>query len=204
MGVVFCKFKRRCIFRKRGNVHLKETHSELTVDVVEFIFIFAEFIFQVLIIHFFEVVEIVRALRVDTLMDGEVFAVFLGDKGAAAMRATEFRQQKTALIRREPGITDFAQELPFGAIVLVKEWLGGITARTGAVIRDVAIGAAAYGADHLAVTFFVVRDEILVSPVLPEVSDQRKLINFEFLVLGRMRIIKSPLFERDVSANKVD
>ena len=61
---------------------------------MEFIFIFAEFIFQVLIIHFFEVVEIVRALRVDTLMDGEVFAVFLGDKGAAAMRATEFRQQK--------------------------------------------------------------------------------------------------------------
>ena len=94
--------------------------------------------------------------------------------------------------------------MPFGAIVLIKEWLGGITARTGAVIRDVAIGAAAYGADHLAVTFFVVRDEILVSPVLPEVSDQRKLINFEFLVLGRMRIIKSPLFERDVSANKVD
>ena len=116
-------------------------------------------------------------------MDGEVFAVFLGDKGAAAMRATEFRQQKTALIRREPGITDFAQELPFGAIVLVKEWLGGITARTGAVIRDVAI---------------------LVSPVLPEVSDQRKLINFEFLVLGRMGIIKSPLLERDISANKVD
>ena len=53
-----------------------------------------------------------------------MFAVFLGDKGAAAMRATEFRQQKTALIRREPGITDFAQELPFGAIVLIKEWLG--------------------------------------------------------------------------------
>ena len=204
MSIVLVEFQGGGVLRQGVQVHAEKIHSKLAIDVVEFIFIFAEFIFQVLFIHFFEVVEIVRALRVDTLMDGEVFAVFLGDKGAAAMRATEFRQQKTALIRREPGITDFAQELPFGAIVLVKEWLGGITARTGAVIRDVAIGAAAYGADHLAVTFFVVREEILVSPVLPEVSDQRKLINFEFLVLGRMRIIKSPLFERDVSANKVD
>ena len=190
MSIVLVEFQGGGVLRQGVQVHAEKIHSKLAIDVVEFIFIFAEFIFQVLFIHFFEVVEIVRALRVDTLMDGEVFA--------------EFRQQKTALIRREPGITDFAQELPFGAIVLVKEWLGGITARTGAVIRDVAIGAADYGADYLAVTFFVVRDEILVSPVLPEVSDQRKLINFEFLVLGRMRIIKSPLLERDVSANKVD
>lgn len=57
MGVVFCKFKRRCIFRKRGNVHLKETHSELTVDVVEFIFIFPEVFFQMLRVNVIKVVE---------------------------------------------------------------------------------------------------------------------------------------------------
>ena len=114
MSIVLVEFQGGGGLRQGVQVHAEKIHSKLAVDVVEFIFIFAEFIFQVLFIHFFEVVEIVRALRVDTLMDGEVFAVFLGDKGAAAMRATEFRQQKTALIRREPGITDFAQELPFG------------------------------------------------------------------------------------------
>lgn len=68
MGVVFCKFKRRCIFRKRGNVHLKETHSELTVDVVEFIFIFPEVFFQMLRVNVIKVVEIVRAFRVYTFV----------------------------------------------------------------------------------------------------------------------------------------
>ena len=33
--------------------------------------------------------------------------------------------------------------------------------------------------------------------------DDRKLINLEFLILWRMGVIKSPLFERDISANKI-
>ena len=33
--------------------------------------------------------------------------------------------------------------------------------------------------------------------------DNRKLINLKFLILWRMRVIKSPLFERDMSANKI-
>ena len=68
MGVVFCKFKRRCIFRKRGNVHLKETHSELTVDVMEFIFIFPVVFFQVCLVDFLQVMQIVRAFGIDALM----------------------------------------------------------------------------------------------------------------------------------------
>ena len=66
-----------------------------------------------------------------------------------------------------------------------------------------AIGAAAYGADHLAVTFFVVRDEFFISPVLTEIGDQREFINFELLVLGGVGIIESPLFERNISADKI-
>ena len=171
---------------------------------MEFVFVFPIVLIQVVFINFTKIVKIVRTLGVHTLMDDEVLAVFLWNKSISTVWASEFDGGKTAFFWGESGVADLAENLPFGAIVLVKEWLGGITARTGAVIRDVAIGAADYGADYLAVTFFVVRDEILVSPVLPEVSDQRKLINFEFLVLGRMRIIKSPLLERDVSANKVD
>ena len=33
--------------------------------------------------------------------------------------------------------------------------------------------------------------------------DDRKLIDFKFLIFWRMGIIKSPLFERNISANKI-
>ena len=58
--------------------------------------------------------------------------------------------------------------------------------------------------NFLTITFFVVRDELFISPVLTEVSDQREFISFELLVLGRVGIIESPLLERDISANEVN
>ena len=58
--------------------------------------------------------------------------------------------------------------------------------------------------DFLTVTLFKVRDEFFIGPILTEISDKRKLINLEFLIFWRMRIIKSPLLERNISANKVD
>lgn len=42
-----------------------------------------------------------------------------------------------------------------------------------------------------------------VSPVLTEVSNPGKFINLEFLTLRGMGIIKSPLLERNVSADKI-
>lgn len=33
--------------------------------------------------------------------------------------------------------------------------------------------------------------------------DDRKLINFEFLIFGRVGILIGPLLERDISADKV-
>ena len=83
-------------------------------------------------------------------------------------------------------------------------WHGCVTARAGAVLRDIAFRAAPDGADLLAIAFFVVRDKFFISPVLPEVSDQRKLVDLELLVFGGMGIIKSPLLERDVSADEHD
>ena len=105
---------------------------------------------------------------------------------------------------RKSGSTDFTEYLPFRTVVFVKEGLGCITAWAGAGIRDIALRTAADRADFLAVTFFKVRDEVFVVPVLAEVSDQREFINLELLILWRMGIIKSPLLERNVSANKVN
>ena len=46
--------------------------------------------------------------------------------------------------------------------------------------------------------------QFLVCPVLSIGLDERKLIHLEFLVLGRVRIVESPLLERDISADEVD
>ena len=41
-------------------------------------------------------------------------------------------------------------------------------------------------------------------PVLPDKRfDDREFIYFEFLILWRMEIIKSPLFKRDISADEM-
>ena len=44
----------------------------------------------------------------------------------------------------------------------------------------------------------------MISPVLPEVSDKREIVNFELVVLWGMGIIKSPLFQWDISADKMN
>ena len=120
-----------------------------------------------------------------------------------AVRAAQLQGREAALGRREPGGTNFAKELPFGAVIPVEKRLWSLTAGTGTFIRDVAFRAAADRTDLLTITFFVVRDEILISPVLAKVSDQREFINLEFLIFWRMGIIESPLLERNVSADKI-
>ena len=147
--------------------------------------------------------EVVRAFGIDALVDDKVFPVFFGNKGISTVRAAQLHGREAAL-RRKPGRTDLAEELAFGAVILVKERFRGVTAWAGAVVRDIAFRASADGTDFLAIAFLVVRDKLFVSPVLAEVGDQREFINLELLVLRGMGIIESPLFERDISADEVD
>ena len=155
-------------------------------------------------IDFFEIVKIIRTFRIYAFMYNEVPSFFSGNKGVAAMGTAKLHRRKAAVLRRKSGSTNFTEELPFGTIVFVKEWFGSITARAGTGIRDVAFRAATDRSDLLTIAFFVVRDEFFVSPALAEICDQRKLINFELLVLWRVGIIESPLLKRDISANKVN
>ena len=147
--------------------------------------------------------EVVRAFGIDALVDDKVFPVFFGNKGISTVRAAQLHGREAAF-RRKPGRTDLAEELAFGAVILVKERFRGVTAWAGAVVRDIAFRASADRADFLAIAFLVVRDKLFVSPVLAEVGDQREFINLELLVLRGMGIIESPLFERDISADEVD
>lgn len=171
---------------------------------MELIFVFAVVFSKIFMIDFFEVVKIIRAFRIHAFMNNEVPAVFFGDKGIAAMRTAQLYGRETTVLWRKSGSTDFTKDLPFRTIVFVKEWFRSITSWAGTGIRDVAFRAAADRADLLTIAFFVVRDEIFVSPFLTEICDQRETIDFELLVLWRMGIIESPLLKRDISADKVN
>ena len=171
---------------------------------MELVFVLAEIFLQVFFIHLFEIVEIVRAMGIDTLVDDKVFPAFFWNEGITAVGAAQFHGREAAFRRRKPGSADLAEELAFGAVIPVKEWFGGITTRTGAAVRDVAFRAAADRTYFLTIALFVVRDEILVSPALTKICDQGKFVNFELLVFWRMGIVKSPLLKRDISADEVD
>ena len=148
--------------------------------------------------------EVIGAPGVDTFVEDEVLSVLLGDEGVAAVGAAQFHGGEAASSRGEPGVTDLAQHLPFGAVVFVEVGHGCVTAGTGAVLWNVALRAAVYGTDLFAIAFFDVGDEFPVSPSLPEVGDEGELVNPELLVFRGMGIIKGPLFERDVSADEAD
>ena len=91
-----------------------------------------------------------------------------------------------------------------GAVVFIEKKFRSVTSGAGAVIRDVTFRATSDGVDCFTVTLLKVWDKIFVIPVLAEIGDQRELINLELLVLWGVGIIKSPLLERDISADKVN
>ena len=76
VGVMFTEFQGRSVFRKGAYIHAEKIYRELTVDIVKLIFIFPVVLVSVSLVHFLQVVEIVRALGVDTFMENEVLPLF--------------------------------------------------------------------------------------------------------------------------------
>ena len=76
VGIELVELQGRSVLREGIQVHLKEIHSEFTVDVVEFVFVLTISLFKMLLIHFFEIVEIVRAFGIHAFVDDKVFSVF--------------------------------------------------------------------------------------------------------------------------------
>ena len=142
---------------------------------MELTFVFAVISIQIFPLHFFKIVEIVRAFGIDTVVYAEELAIFLGNKSISAVRTYQ------------------------------PEWSGDVFAG--------ADGLSAYFALVLAIVTlnrlnrFVILPLIVFEKELPVLFDKgfddREFIHFKFLILWRMKIIKSPLFERDISANKI-
>ncbi len=91
---------------------------------MELVFIFAIVFFEVSLVDLLKVVKIIWTFRMDTFMDNKVLPFFLRDKCIAAMGAAQLDGRKAAFRRGEPGGTDLAEDLAFGAVVFVEEGLG--------------------------------------------------------------------------------
>ena len=89
------------------------------------------------------------------------------------------------------------------AVIAVKIRLRGTAGRAGAVLRDVTFFTAGDRLYLNMVPVFKVRDEETPVPFMMDDLDFWKLVHSKFLIVWRMRIIKSPLLEGDISADKV-
>ena len=170
---------------------------------MELVFILSIRLLEMFRIHFFKVVEIVRAFRVHTLMQDKKLPVLFGNESVPTVRTAQLYRREAVILLGKLRVADLAGELTFGSVVLVEILLWSLTTGTGTVIGDVTFGPPFDGTDLLFVTFFKVRDQFLISPVLTEIGDQREFINLVFLVFRGMGVIKRPLFEWDESADKI-
>lgn len=175
------------MFWQGVEVHLKEIHSEFTVDVVEFVFVFAILLIQVFLIDLFEVMEIVRTFHVNAFVNDKVLTILLMGQGITAMGAAQGKEfGKAVLIRGEGGITDLALNLSLSPVVAVKVGHWSITAGTGAVLWDIAFHMSGNRFDFYVVPIFKVGDEELPVPFILVELYFREFIRFEFLILRRV------------------
>ena len=167
---------------------MKEIYGEFTVDVMELVFILSISLAEMFRLHFFKVVDIVRAFRVYALMQDKKLPVLFRNESIPAVRAAQLQGREAVILLGELRVTDFAGELTFGTVVLVKIRFGSLTTGRGTVFGDVTFGLPFDGTDLLAITFFKVRDQFLISPVLMEIGDQRKFIYPVLLVFRGMGV----------------
>lgn len=171
---------------------------------MELIFIFAVILFEVFLIHLLQVVEIVRTFGVDTFMQDEMFPLFFRHKCFPTVRAAQSKLLcKAVLIRSKVCIADLAFELSCFSVIAVKIRLGSAAGRAGTFLRDVAFFTARDRFYFTMVPVFKVGDKKLPVPFMLDDLDFRKLVHFEFLIFRGMGIIKSPLLERNISADEV-
>lgn len=150
-----------------------------------------------------KVVKIIRTFRIDALVDDEMLAFFLFYQNVQTVRAAQCCCPcKSAFSRAEFRRAYFTENLSPGTIVFIEIWFWRIASGTLAFIINVTFRTSGNGLAFFAITPFDIRNVIFVIPWLI-VENLRKFINLKFLVLRGMRIIESPLFKGNISADKV-
>ena len=169
---------------------------------MELIFVFAGILFEIFRRNLFECMKIIRTFFVDTFMYTEKFTVFLWRKCVPAVRAAKAKRSGNDFTGSEGLSTNFALILTIAAVVIVDVMMRSPTKRTYDVFRNGSSITTLNRFDRFSVFPKIVFEKEL--PVLLDKSfNDRKLINLKFLICRGIGIVKGPLFERYISANKV-
>ena len=103
---------------------------------------------------------------------------------------------------REGLSADFALVLAIAAVVIIDKEMRGTAQGADDILRD---GLSVSPLDRF--QRFAVAPEIVFKEELPVLfdkgSDTWEFIYFEFLIFGRVGVVKRPLLERDISADKI-
>ena len=170
---------------------------------MKLIFIFTVILIEILLVYFLQIVEIIRTFRIHAFMDPKKFTVFLSHEGIAAVRTGETKWSGNIFAGREGLSTDLTLKLTIAAIVIVNVMMRRTTKRAYSVFWNGFTVTALNRFYRFTILPLIVFKKEL--PVLFDKGlDDRKLVNLKFLILGRVRIIKSPLFKRNISADKVN
>ena len=98
---------------------------------------------------------------------------------------------------------DLALVLSVTAVVIVEKEVRGAAARADKIFSDRLTVSSLNGLQRLTIAPKIVFQKEL--PVLFKKGfNARKLVNLKLLILWGVRIVKGPLFERDISADKAD
>jgi len=201
VGVKVTKLQGRGILREGRDIHAEEIDSELAVDVMQLVAPLAVWIFPIFRINLFQVVEVERALLVHALVDAEELTVFDCHQGMAAERAFQGNRLSGISTGDEGFTADLALIFTTATCIVVKVLVGSATDWADGFLRDGSSVTAIYRFKRLFVLPLVVFDEEL--PVLfYEGNDDRGLIHRVFLVLWGMGVVISPLFQRNIPADK--
>ena len=160
------------------------------------------FFFSVFRGDLLEVVQVERALRIDALVDPEELAALHCNQGMVAVGTLQGERLSGISAGDEGLATDLASVLTAPAGVVIDVLVRSTADRTDRFFRDVPSVAPAHRFHRLTILPLVVLEQEF--PVLFfERDDKGWLVNRELLVLRGMGIVKRPLLERNVSADKV-
>ena len=169
---------------------------------MELIFVFSVVLIQILLFHFFKIVEIVRTFGTDAFVYTEELAVFFGNQGIAAMRTDKADRSCNHFSRCESLTTDLALVLTIATIIVIDEKMGSTTQRADGILGNGFAVATLNRLNRFAILPLIVFQKEL--PVLFDKRfDDREPVDLEFLISGRMGIIESQLPQRNISANKI-
>jgi len=174
---------------------------------VEFVLVLTIVFIKIFFRNLLKIIQVIRAFYIHTLVNDEVFAVFLMNKSMAAVRTSKniYLRESTFGSNGETRLTYFAQELTLLLAVVPHEVvIGGVALRAGTVSGNITFTMSEYRLDGLAISFLIVGNKICPVPFLLVRNNLWKLVDLKFLILWRVGIIKIPLLKRYIFADKTD